>query len=97
MPNNCAVYGCLNRKAKTIGSGIRYFRFPRKEELRNKWAHLCGRADNINADNAVICSVHFHDSDYKDDMKSRLLGIESPKGQRVLKDGALPSLALPAG
>ena len=46
----------------------------------------------MNTDNAVICSVHFADTDYKDDMKSRLVGIDTPKRQRTLNDGPVWSI-----
>lgn len=97
MPDNCSVYGCYNTGRKTRGTGIRYFRFPKENTLRQRWIHLCCRADKINANNAVICSVHFVGSDYKDDMKSRLLGIDPPVRQRALKENAVPSLFLPKG
>ena len=97
MPSNCSVFGCHNTRTQTAGSDIRYFRFPRAKELRQRWIHSCCRTDSINADNAVVCSVHFADTDYKDDMKSRLLGIDTPKRQRTLKDDAVPSLFMPQG
>ena len=93
MPSVCAAYGCNNNKDKTKGSGIRYFGSP-KDVL---WLNLCRRADNINVKNAVVCSVHFTKDDYNDDMKSRLLGIESPKNKRLLKKDAVPSLSLHNG
>lgn len=97
MPSNCSVYACNNSRKKTAGTGIRYFSFPKEKHLRCQWIHACCRADVINADNAVVCSVHFTNSDYRDDMKHRLLGIEAPKRQRALKDNAVPSLLLPRG
>ncbi|KAK3895348.1 hypothetical protein Pcinc_000938 [Petrolisthes cinctipes] len=95
MPGNCAVYGCYNTQKKT--AGVRYFRFPKEKEIRQRWIHSCCRSDNVNADNARVCSVHFDDCDYEDDMKSRLLGIATPTKQRTLKNDAIPSLLLPQG
>ena len=96
MPNNCAVYGCFNtkRKAKSLGLEIRFFRFPKNESIRDAWVQACRRADKINTDTAIICSVHFSKDDVADDMKSRLLGIDRPRNQRILKKNAVPSLFL---
>lgn len=57
---------------------------------------MCCRADKINANNAVKCSVHFVGSDYKDDMKFRLLGIDSPVRQSIGLN-TVPSFFLPKG
>lgn len=94
MPTVCAVYGCSNSKVKTAGTDVKYFRFPRNTQYRDAWLNLCRRADSINTKNAIICSVHFTKDDYIDDMKSRLLGIESPRNKRFLKEDAVPSLYL---
>lgn len=51
--------------------------FRKKKQYRDVWINLCRRADNINTNNAVICSIHFTKDHYMDDMKSRLLGVES--------------------
>ena len=97
MPSNCAIYGCYNtkKKVKKLNQTIRFFRFPRDEILRDAWIQACRRTDNINPDHAGICSVYFCKEDIADDIKSRLLGIERPKNQRILKKDAVPSLSLP--
>ncbi|KAG7160612.1 52 kDa repressor of the inhibitor of the protein kinase-like isoform X3 [Homarus americanus] len=95
MPSNCSVYGCNNTRKKTTGSSIKYFRFPKEKQFRQRWIYSCCRADDINADSAVVCSIHFKECDYKDDLKCRLLEIERPKRQRTLRDDAVPSLFLP--
>ncbi|XP_066958213.1 uncharacterized protein [Macrobrachium rosenbergii] len=95
MPNNCAVYGCYDTKKKKFNQDIRFFRLPRDEFLRDAWIQARRRSDKINPDHAVICSVYFCKEDIADDMKSRLLGIERPKNQRILKRDAVPSLSLP--
>ncbi|XP_045139372.1 THAP domain-containing protein 3-like [Portunus trituberculatus] len=96
MPSQCAVFGCSNEKTIVGEKNIRYFRFPRDEKLRKVWINVCRRSDKINSKNAVVCSEHFTSEDYIDDMKSRLLGIESPRNKRLLKNEAVPSL-LPNG
>ena len=79
MPNLCAVYGCNNYRDRTAGTGIRYFRFPKDEHHRKTWINLCCHADKFNVQYAVVCSEHFTKDDYIDDMKNRLLGLDSPK------------------
>ncbi|XP_068201673.1 THAP domain-containing protein 1-like [Palaemon carinicauda] len=96
MPSNCSVFGCSNTKQKTKDSGVKYFRFP-KDELIKQWKNACRRADSINHKNAVICSDHFAVNDYVDDMKSRLLNCEISSNKRTLKNDAVPSLHLPNG
>ncbi|MPC86770.1 hypothetical protein E2C01_081606 [Portunus trituberculatus] len=39
--------------------------------------------------------MHFTSSDYKNDLKHRLLGTEAPKSYKPLTDTAVPSLNLP--
>lgn len=97
MPDNCSVYGCNNRFSNKNGSNIKFHRFPKEKQYRDQWVHACGREDRINSDNALICSIHFKAQDYKDDLKSRLLGIETPKNRRLLKKDAVPCLFLPNG
>lgn len=94
MSSVWAVDGCLNTKVKTTGTDIRYLGFPRNAHVRDVWINLCRRADPINPKHAIICSVHFTKDDNIDDMKSRLLGIASPKNKRLLKKDAVPSLHL---
>ena len=77
--------------------GVKFFRFPKDQEIRAKWIEICKKTDNFNADNALICSVHFSTEDYADDMKSRLLGIKPPQNKRTLNDDAVPKLFLDSG
>ena len=97
MPSNCSVFGCFNRQENTKGTNIKYHTFPKEKRYRDQWINACRRSDTINPINALICSVHFRQEDYKDDMKSRLLGIPSPKNKRLLKEDAVPSIHLPNG
>ena len=82
---------------KTAGSGVRYFGFPKDTHYRDLWVNMCRRPNDVNVKNAVVCSAHFTKNDYIDDMKSRLLGIESPRSKRILKEEAVPSLFLHSG
>ena len=97
MPTQCAVFGCGNKQGKVGSTNLRYFRFPRDEKLRQVWVNVCRRSDSFSANKAVVCSKHFTSNDYIDDMKSRLLGVKSPRNKRLLKEGAAPSLFLPNG
>ena len=93
MPNNCSVYGCYNRKRNTKDHGISYFTFPKDEEARKKWVYSCHRSDKINTNNAVICSAHFADEHFEDDLKARILNIQ----RRILKKDAVPTIGLYKG
>lgn len=97
MPNNCAVRWCQNTKRKTKDTGIRFFRFPREKYLKDEWLRRCGRGDDLNADNAVVCSVHFLTADYDIPLKYRLMGYKTPKNLRTLKEDAVPSINLSEG
>ena len=93
MSNNCAVYGCNNNKKKACDQQISYFKFPKNNDIKAKWIHSCYRSDNINTKHAVICSIHFRDEDYEDDLKARVLNIPRKK----LKANAVPSIGLYKG
>ncbi|MPC76673.1 hypothetical protein E2C01_071097 [Portunus trituberculatus] len=69
-----------------------YFKFSKEKNRRQQWIQACSRGDVFNVDHEVICSMHFTSSDYKDDLKLRLLGAEAPKSYRPLTDTAVPSL-----
>ena len=93
MPNNCAVYGCNNNKKKACDQQISYFQFPKNNDTKAKWIHSCFRSDYINTKHAVICSMHFKDEDFEDDLKARVLSIPRKK----LKANAVPSIGLYKG
>ena len=93
MPSNCAVFGCFNTYKKTKDSKIKYHHFPKNKAYRNQWVHACCRADTINTEYAIVCSIHFKPEDYKDDLKSRLLGIGITKHHRLLKEDAVPTFS----
>lgn len=96
MPSKCSVFGCNNRQSKASDRKIRFYRFPRDDHFRRVWALLCRRSEAFRGRRAVVCSDHFAEDDFIDDMKSRLLGIESPPNKRLIKPNAIPSLLLPA-
>ena len=93
MPNNCAVFGC-NSSYKKKGNII-FHKFPKNDELKLKWIHLCKRQDKINGDRALICSLHFKATDYKRNLMYELL--DKPVPHRLIrpKKDAIPTLNLP--
>jgi hypothetical protein len=60
-----------------------FFRFPKDSEGLKSWLKALGRDKWIPRKNSVVCSAHFHRSDYIDEKK-----------QRRLKSIAVPSLHL---
>ncbi|GBM73070.1 Transposable element P transposase [Araneus ventricosus] len=88
----CAVATCPNYHRKTKGKGIIYHIFPVCPNRSKIWISKCKRQDHINVKYARICSDHFRPSDYMDDMKNRLLGLNQKK---ILKPDAVPSVNLP--
>ena len=94
MPSNCSVLGCFNTHEKTKDSKIKYYHFPKNKTYRDQWVHALCRADTINTEYALVCSIHFKPQDYNDDLQSQLLGTESPKHHRLFKKDAVPTLFL---
>ncbi|XP_035219594.1 THAP domain-containing protein 1 B-like [Stegodyphus dumicola] len=89
---SCAVATCSNTYHNTKTSVV-FHRFPCKNiQLTKEWLHRCRRADIVNTKSARICSIHFTESDYEDDMKNRLLGLPTKK---ILKSTAIPTACIP--
>ncbi|XP_066937356.1 uncharacterized protein [Macrobrachium rosenbergii] len=87
MEGNISVSG---NKVKIVGDNQSQ---GENSKFKNKWLHACHRADHINTTHAVICSAHFNDDDYEDDLKARLLNT----CRKTLKCNAVPSKALYKG
>ncbi|XP_064421647.1 uncharacterized protein LOC102345197 [Latimeria chalumnae] len=95
MPDQkCSVFGCSSHE-KT-GPDITFHRFPRNEELKEKWIRFCNRRGRGKREKwkphrfSVVCSAHFTSDQYAwnwEVMKS--LGYSSRKR---LKPEALPTL-----
>lgn len=43
----CAVFGCNNYSRKTKGTLIKYYSFPKNEDLRKRWIQACRRLDKF--------------------------------------------------
>ena len=57
MPSSYAVYGCTSSYTKK--GNIAFHRLPKNDKIRRIWSHFCKRKDAVNADNALMCSLHF--------------------------------------
>ncbi|KAK4883815.1 hypothetical protein RN001_000086 [Aquatica leii] len=89
----CAVISCNSdnqSKKNPCNKNIKFFRFPKNSDLSKQWLHATKRKDKVNVENAVVCSKHFQESDYKVNLKHKLLNY-TPKNYRGLKDDAIPS------
>lgn len=64
----CAFEQCKNsfEKAKKEERNLRFFRFPKKFEVRKKWIAKCHRQDPFDPNNKRICSDHFTEDDFED-------------------------------
>ena len=89
LGRQCAAYGCYSTFYKTDGlpSGLHFFRFPQKNQEKNRWCNLIKRVDGRDDFNVTsctcLCEKHFTDSDIK----------KLPNMWRLNK-GACPSLNL---
>ena len=91
MPS-CAVATCTNTNRNIGNRNIHFHRFPKDKKLSRIWILKCKRLDEININNAVICSIHFLEEDYSEDKMNKLLG---KKERTILKPGSIPSQNLP--
>ncbi|KAJ8865624.1 hypothetical protein PR048_033144 [Dryococelus australis] len=79
MPN-CAVYGCHNHYRKTKGLAIKYYSFPKNEELCSKWIAAYRRKDNFCVDRESFGTT----------LQQKLLQC-FPAKCRIIKRGAVPT------
>ena len=71
---SCAIATCSNTYKNIKDKNMIFLRFPQKNlDLSKEWVHKCRLKDIVNPKNARICSEHFKDDDYTDDMQNRLL------------------------
>ena len=93
MPGNCAVFGCFSSSKK---KNVSLHSFPKEENIRKRWIHLCKRQDSINVNNAKICSLHFEENAFQRHLKYELLNLPVPAKLVRIKQDALPTLLLPS-
>ena len=93
MPS-CAVANCstTGNSLKTSLIPIRLHHFPKDKKIANIWREKCKRKGKVNLKHAVMCSLHFEESEILIDKVNRTLGL---KEITKLKHGALPSRNLP--
>jgi hypothetical protein len=53
MPN-CAVFGCNSQNRMKARAGIKFYTFPKNEDLALQWVYACGRQDKINLKNGNL-------------------------------------------
>lgn len=92
--STCAVFGCNNHFRSTKGTDLKYYTFPKNEDLARQWMQACRRKDKVNPKRARICSIHFKKECFFENLQHKMLQY-SPKNFRNLKDDAIPTLHLP--
>ncbi|XP_054276355.1 zinc finger protein 184-like [Macrosteles quadrilineatus] len=85
----CCVPSCLAsyQTLKKFGVNLSFFAFPKDKSLRNKWLLKCNRRPSEVSLNDSVCSRHFHLSDYRDGMASKIANVKPKR----LKPDAVPS------
>ncbi|KAH7955945.1 hypothetical protein HPB52_005263 [Rhipicephalus sanguineus] len=84
MPQYCAAYVCCN----TFGRDeIDLHKFPRDQKMAAKWVTGVKRKDFKPTRGSVLCSKHFHDSDYV-----RSPSLMQSLGLTIKNSDAIPSV-----
>lgn len=91
----CAVLGCTNNNMKTEGTGIKYYTFPKNEDLWKRWVEACQRSDTFKFQNAKICSKHFSKECFFRSTRQQMLNY-CPNRFRNLVQEAVPTKFLPS-
>lgn len=79
----CCVPQCASSQRKKA-PGVSFHEIPSDSGLRELWLKSIAREDwvpNVTSNYSVVCSLHFRESDFRDNIKKRLL-----------KPGAVPSV-----
>ncbi|XP_058790988.1 peroxynitrite isomerase THAP4-like isoform X2 [Phymastichus coffea] len=93
MPGTrCTVAVCNNSydKTKRAGIKIKYHKFPTVQPVRDIWIERTGRGGKWNPDSCHICSAHFKEDDYRQD----LCDFPNKVDTKRLRPTAVPSLFL---
>ncbi|CAG9827299.1 unnamed protein product [Diabrotica balteata] len=59
MVKKCCICG---KEQSSVYEDVSFHKFPKSEELRNKWISAVGKTISFNT--ALICSEHFHQKDF---------------------------------
>nr|ACO14675.1 THAP domain-containing protein 9 [Caligus clemensi] len=91
----CAVSTC---SSPHVDYGYSYHRFPKRSNVRDQWIKACRRIDKINPDTATVCSKHFEQECFEQNLKAELMAnygrTASGKVRKTLKANAVPTLHL---
>uniref|UniRef100_A0A0K2U620 Putative LOC101240618 [Hydra vulgaris] n=1 Tax=Lepeophtheirus salmonis TaxID=72036 RepID=A0A0K2U620_LEPSM len=66
----CYAYGCSNKSTRP---GLSFHRFPKDQDMRQKWIRAVRRKDFPPSPISVLCSEHFLPEDYLDGQEYRVL------------------------
>ena len=89
----CSAYGCGNSSARN--KELSYFCFPKETVLLKKWINKCGRAGWNPTKHSTLCSFHFEEECFEEDMYLRLMGHDPTRQRRrrrLLKPGSVPTI-----
>ncbi|XP_061900366.1 uncharacterized protein LOC133648361 isoform X1 [Entelurus aequoreus] len=88
MPSRCVAVGCSN----TTKEGVSLHTFPRNKKMRKVWTaqiKLTRAEWDGPSERSVVCSDHFHDSDFEDEGLWLEFGM---KRSKKLKPNAIPKI-----
>ncbi|XP_008199105.1 uncharacterized protein LOC103314533 isoform X1 [Tribolium castaneum] len=90
---SCIVWGCSNNSIVTADPSVHYYVFPKHPVIAQQWVQACGwPPDQIDPNNAQICSLHFDENSYTTEVK--MIDYITCY-TKVLKFDAVPTLYLP--
>ena len=86
--SNCSVASCRNYRRSTAlnKKDISYHRFPKNEDIRQKWLKAVQPSKPI-TENHYVCSVHFLEDDFERNLQAELLNLS--KKRRLKPTGKL--------
>ncbi len=94
MPT-CAAYGCdatSSGKKKHLYKDRSFHIFP--DENFSEWEEKVKREGYGAYKHSVLCSIHFEDHDFVEDLYHKYVGLSNKKTIKRLKKGVVPTLYL---
>ena len=92
---SCVVPGCKSGYGyqSKLPEGVRKHRFPKDPVIRDIWRKAIPRQNWEPTDSSIICSLHFHDSDYVSERQdNNQYRSQGPLKLRRLKSEAIPRI-----